>query len=94
MARIKINDLPRNQKINKEELKKIKGGLTYLRYTLSNPLVSSYNVGGTSQGDTVPSEEVSFNFGKIGWTYTETDHTGSISGNVESDWEISSNENA
>ena len=26
MARIKLNDLPKNQKINKDDLKKIKGG--------------------------------------------------------------------
>ena len=30
MTRIKINDLPRDQKISKDELKRIRGGVTYI----------------------------------------------------------------
>ena len=92
MARIKINDLPQNRKISKEELKKIRGGLSYQRYTLTNPIVTSYTGGSTSQGDPVPTEEVSFNYGTIAWTYTESGNSGSTSGDSESDWDISSNE--
>ena len=32
MARIKIKDLLKDQKISKDEMKRIKGGLTYIRY--------------------------------------------------------------
>ena len=50
------------------------------------------NSGGTSQGDPVPTEEVSFNYGTIAWTYTESGNSGSTGGDSESDWDISSNE--
>ncbi|MBN1292859.1 MAG: hypothetical protein JXB48_13545 [Candidatus Latescibacteria bacterium] len=32
MARIKINDLPKDQKVSRDEMKKIRGGLMYLTY--------------------------------------------------------------
>jgi len=40
MARIKINDISKNKKISKEEMKKVSGG--YLKYELKNVMVTSF----------------------------------------------------
>ncbi|MDT8273411.1 MAG: type VI secretion system tube protein Hcp [Desulfomonilia bacterium] len=65
----------------------------YMEYKLSDVIVSSVRPGGSSQGgETLPLEEVSFNYGKIDWTYTETDHkTGKPKGDVKAYWDLSSN---
>lgn len=61
----------------------------YMEYKLSDVIVSSVQIGGNSGGgDSVPTEQVSFNYGKIEWTYTKTDHkTGKSGGNVASHWD-------
>ncbi len=62
--------------------------VTYLAYELKNVLVTSYTVGGASQSDDVPCEEVTLNFDQIKVTYTEYDSSGKTKGNVEYTWEI------
>ena len=49
--------------------------------------------GGSAQGgEVLPSEVVSFNYGKITWNYIETDHkTGAVRGNVETHWDLVTN---
>jgi type VI secretion system secreted protein Hcp len=61
----------------------------YMLYTLSDVIVSSVRPGGSAHGgETLPLEEVSFNYGKIEWTYTATDHkTGKPSGDVKANWD-------
>ncbi len=44
---------------------------TYMEYTLSNVLISSYEVSGS--GDSIPSEKLSFNYDKIEVKYTPYD---------------------
>lgn len=65
----------------------------YMEYVLSDVIVSSARPGGSSQGgEALPLEEVSFNYGKIKWLYTETDHkTGKPKGDVESNWDLTAN---
>lgn len=60
----------------------------YMEYLLSDVLISSVRPGGSSGGaETLPLEEVSFNYGKIEWTYTKTDHkTGKPAGDVKGWW--------
>ena len=67
--------------------------LRYMTYTLSDSMVSSFRAGGTSHGgDEVPLEDVSFNFGKIEWTYTQQDRkTGAGAGNVSAGWNLVTN---
>ncbi|MBC2713416.1 MAG: type VI secretion system tube protein Hcp [Desulfosarcina sp.] len=62
----------------------------YMKYTLEDAVVTSYSPGGSAQGgEALPMEEVSFAYGKIKWTYTETDHaTGKPKGNVEAHWDL------
>ncbi len=63
----------------------------YMEYKMSGVIVSSVRPGGSSQGgESLPLEEVSFNYGKIEWTYTETAE-GKIGGNVETHWDLVTN---
>lgn len=48
MARIKINDLPKDQKVSKDELKKIFGGATLLQN--SSPISGLYIGAAVSPG--------------------------------------------
>ncbi|GAI77194.1 unnamed protein product, partial [marine sediment metagenome] len=49
--------------------------------------------GGSAQGgETLPLEEVSFNYGKIEWTYTQQKRAdGSGGGNVAAGWDLEKN---
>lgn len=65
----------------------------YMEYKMSDVLVSSVRPGGSSQGgENLPLEEVTFNYGKMEWTYTETDHkTGAAKGDIVSSWDLTLN---
>lgn len=65
----------------------------YMEYKLNDAIVSSVIPGGSSQGgDPLPVEAVTFNYGKITWTYTETDHaTGKPKGDVITGWDLTAN---
>jgi type VI secretion system secreted protein Hcp len=67
--------------------------LKYMEYKLSNVIVSSVRPGGSAQGgETLPLEEVSFNYGKIQWTYTQQKRAdGSGGGNVAAGWDLEKN---
>lgn len=68
----------------------------YMQYKLYDVLIGGVSVGGSSQGESsLPLEEVTFNYAKIEWTYTETDHkTGQPKGNVAAGWDQHSNQMA
>jgi type VI secretion system secreted protein Hcp len=65
----------------------------YMKYELSDSIISSVRPGGSSQGgESLPLEEVAFSYGKIEWIYTETDHkTGKPKGNVKTHWDLTTN---
>jgi type VI secretion system secreted protein Hcp len=65
----------------------------YMEYKLSDAIVSSVRPGGSAQGgEELPLEEVSFNYGKIEWIYTATDHkTGKPAGDVKAHWSLTEN---
>ncbi len=67
--------------------------LKYLEVKMEQVIISSVNPGGNSGGsDGFPSESVSFNFGKIKWTYTQQKRAdGSGGGNVTGGWDLTSN---
>jgi type VI secretion system secreted protein Hcp len=64
-----------------------------MEYKMSDVMVSSVRPGGASQGaENLPLEEVTFSYGKIEWTYTETDHkTGKPKGDIKSHWDLVAN---
>ncbi len=65
----------------------------YMEYKMTDVIVTSVRPGGSSVGSgDFPLEEVSFNYSKIEWTYTETDHkTGKPKGDVKTHWDRSLN---
>ena len=65
----------------------------YMEYKMSDVLVTSVRPGGSAQGgESLPLEEVSFNYGKIDWIYTATDHaTGKPAGDVKTTWDVMAN---
>jgi type VI secretion system secreted protein Hcp len=65
----------------------------YMEYKLSNCIVSSYHDGGAAHGpDSLPTETVSFNYGKIEWTYTQQKRAdGSGGGQVAAGWDLQAN---
>jgi type VI secretion system secreted protein Hcp len=65
----------------------------YMEYKMEDVLVTGIRPGGSSQGgEPLPLEEVSFNYGKITWTYTATDHkTGKAAGDVPAWWSVVEN---
>jgi type VI secretion system secreted protein Hcp len=67
--------------------------LPYMKWKMEDVLITSVSPGGASRGgETVPMESVTFNYGKITWTYTESDHkTGKKTGQVEKWWNLVEN---
>ena len=65
----------------------------YMEYRIADVIVSSVRPGGSAQGgEALPLEEVSFSYGKIEWTYTETDHkTGEPKGDIATNWDLVAN---
>ncbi len=64
----------------------------FMEYKMSDVVISSVSPGGSSQGEGVPLEEVSFNYGKIEWTYTQQKRAdGGGGGNTAGSWDLKAN---
>ena len=57
----------------------------YLKCTFSDLLISSFQLGGT---EVMPTEQISFNFGKIEMEYKEQKADGTLSGAVKSGYDV------
>jgi len=68
------------------------GRVTYYAYELKNVMVTSYNIGGDGQAESVPTETFSLNFEEIKVTYTECDAAGKSKGNVAYEWKVEEGE--
>lgn len=62
----------------------------YMKVTLSDLLVSSYQTGG-HQGDVVPSDQIAMNYSKIEFEYKEQKPDGSLGGPVKAGWDLKKN---
>lgn len=67
--------------------------LKYMEVVMEQVIISAVRPSGAAQGnDAFPSESVSFNYGKIKWTYTQQKRTdGSGGGNVTGGWDLTAN---
>jgi type VI secretion system secreted protein Hcp len=65
----------------------------YMEYKLTNCIVSFYHDGGPAHGaDNLPTETISFNYGKIEWTYNQQKRAdGSGGGQVAAGWDLEQN---
>jgi type VI secretion system secreted protein Hcp len=59
----------------------------YMEYLMDDVIISSVAIGGGGGG--LPTESVTFNYGKITWNYIQTDHeTGEVKGNIQKFWSL------
>ncbi|MHC1742010.1 MAG: Hcp family type VI secretion system effector [Syntrophobacteraceae bacterium] len=65
----------------------------YMEYKMTNCIITSCRRGGAAQGgETLPLEEVGFDYGKIEWTYTQQKREdGSGGGQVAANWDLQAN---
>lgn len=63
----------------------------YLTVTFSDLLVSSYQTGG-SEGNVVPTDQISMNFTKIEFDYKEQKPDGTLGAPVKAGWDLKKNE--
>ncbi|MCL5745217.1 MAG: type VI secretion system tube protein Hcp [Acidobacteria bacterium] len=63
----------------------------FLKYTFSDVLISSYQTGGSSSGDEIPMEQVSFNYAKMETEYKAQKLDGSLDGGIKAGWDLKAN---
>lgn len=64
----------------------------FMKYTLTDVLISSVTGGGSSQGQNMhPTENVSMRFSKIEWEYTPVDQSGKPQPAVKAGWDMKEN---
>jgi len=65
---------------------------TYMSYTLTDAVVSSVKALGAAHDEgSRPTEEVSFRFGSISWSYTPYDNTGKAGAAIKAGWDLAAN---
>jgi len=65
--------------------------LEYLKIKLTQVLVSSYQSGGASHGDVVPTDQYSLNYAKVEFHYTPQDAKGNLASQVLGGYDVSAN---
>ena len=63
----------------------------YLIIKLNDVLVSSYQAGGSSGSDAVPTDQISMNYAKIEFTYKPQKADGTLAGDVRAGWDLKLN---
>ena len=63
----------------------------YMKWTLSDVVISGYSTSGSNNGDEIPMEQVSFNFAKIETEYKEQKASGQVGGAVKAGFDLKTN---
>ena len=63
----------------------------FLKITLSDLIVSSYQTGGSGHSDIVPTDQISLNFAKLEMEYKEQKADGSVGGATKAGWDLKAN---
>ena len=63
----------------------------FLKITLSDLLVSSYQTGGSGHGDVLPTDQISLNYAKIEYEYKEQKPDGTLGGAVKAGYDLKAN---
>ncbi len=63
----------------------------FLKVTLSDLLVSSYQTGGSGHSDIVPTDQISVNYSKIEFEYKEQKADGTLGGATKAGWDVKAN---
>ena len=66
----------------------------YLKITLSDMLVSSYQTGGSAGDGVVPNDQIALNYSKIEFEYKEQKADGTLGGAVKGGWDLKLNKAA
>jgi type VI secretion system secreted protein Hcp len=67
------------------------GQQEYLKVTMEDVLVSSYQVGGSGNSDVVPMDQVSLNFAKMEMSYKEQKPDGSLGAEAKQKYDFAAN---
>src|SRR2546421_7935604 len=63
----------------------------FLKYTMSDLLVSSYQTGGSGHGGVVPTDQISLNYSKIEFEYKDQKADGSLGSPTKAGWNLKEN---
>ena len=63
----------------------------YMKVTMSDLLVSSYQTGGSGHAEIVPTDQVSLNFSKVEWEYKEQKADGTLGGATKAGYDLKAN---
>src|SRR5215471_12513623 len=63
----------------------------FLKVTMSDLLVSSFQTGGSGQSDIVPTDQISLNYSKIEFEYKEQKPDGTLGGAVKAGYDLKAN---
>ena len=67
------------------------GQQDYLKVTMEDVLISSYQVGGSAHSDVVPMDQVTLNFAKLEMSYKGQQADGTLSGEVKQKYDFAAN---
>ena len=66
----------------------------YLKITMSDLLISSYQTGGANHGEIIPQDQISLNFSKLEFEYKPQQPDGTLGAVVRAGWDVKANKTA
>jgi type VI secretion system secreted protein Hcp len=63
----------------------------FLKIKFTDFIVSSYQTGGSSAGNIIPSDQISLNYSKIEFEYKEQKSDGTLGGALQAGWDLKAN---